>query len=71
LIAPALPYAPAPPGAIGNYLYINLYVIEMIALLVLATLPTGRWLGLDAVVHHLNPFRRRVVVNPNASRVLR
>jgi uncharacterized membrane protein YphA (DoxX/SURF4 family) len=59
LVAPALPYAPTPPGAIGFYLYVNLYVIEMIALLLLATVPTGRWFGLDALVYYLNPFRRR------------
>jgi len=61
LVAPALPYAPAPPGAIGHYLFVNLYVIEMIALLMLATVPTGRWFGLDALLHQLNPFRRRPV----------
>jgi hypothetical protein len=31
-------------------------VIECIALLALACMPTGRWLGLDAIV--LRPFRR-------------
>src|SRR5205807_5347281 len=49
LVAPALPYAPTPPGAIGFYLYINLYVIELVALLCLATIPTGRWFGIDAL----------------------
>ena len=52
LIAPALPYAPAPPGAIGFYLYVNLYVIEMIALFALTCMPTGRWFGLDAAAVH-------------------
>ena len=61
LVAPALPYAPTPPGAIGYYLYVNLYVIEMVALLLLATVPTGRWFGLDALLTQLNPFRRRPV----------
>jgi uncharacterized membrane protein YphA (DoxX/SURF4 family) len=61
LVAPALPYAPTPPGAIGHYLYVNLYVIEMIALLLLATVPTGRWFGLDALLYYLNPFRSRPV----------
>lgn len=49
LIAPALPFAPTPPGAIGHYQYINLYVIEMVALLALACMPTGRWFGLDTL----------------------
>jgi uncharacterized membrane protein YphA (DoxX/SURF4 family) len=52
LIAPALPYAPTPPGAIGFYLYVNLYVIEMIALLALAFMPTGRWFGLDSLLYY-------------------
>src|SRR5262249_39548666 len=55
LVAPALPYGPTPPGAIGYYLYVNLYVIEMVALFLLATVPTGRWFGLDALAGHLNP----------------
>src|SRR5205823_819744 len=71
LVAPALPYAPAPPGAIGHYLYVNLYVIEMIALLLLATVPTGRWFGLDGLVSHLNPFRRRPAALPAAPRMRR
>jgi uncharacterized membrane protein YphA (DoxX/SURF4 family) len=64
LIAPALPYAPTPPGAIGFYLYVNLYVIEMIALLALACMPTGRWFGVDALIHYLlgGPRRVRVAV---------
>jgi uncharacterized membrane protein YphA (DoxX/SURF4 family) len=49
LIAPAVPWAPTPPGSTGHYLYINLYTIEMIALLALTFLPTGRWFGLDAL----------------------
>lgn len=49
LIAPAVPWAPTPPGSTGHYLYINLYTIEMIALLALTFLPTGRWFGVDAL----------------------
>lgn len=60
LIAPALPYAPTPPGAIGFYLYVNLYVIELLALLVLASIPTGRWFGLDALLHYFTHGPRRV-----------
>lgn len=61
LTAPALPYAPSPPGAIGHYLYVNLYVIEMVALLLLASVPTGQWFGLDAVVHYFFGPRPRIV----------
>jgi uncharacterized membrane protein YphA (DoxX/SURF4 family) len=59
LIAPALPYAPTPPGAIGFYLYVNLYVIEMIALFALACMPTGRWFGLDALLYFFTHSPRR------------
>jgi uncharacterized membrane protein YphA (DoxX/SURF4 family) len=52
LVSPALPWAPTPPGAIGHYLYVNLYVIEMIALFLLASVPTGQWFGLDALLHY-------------------
>jgi uncharacterized membrane protein YphA (DoxX/SURF4 family) len=60
LVAPALPYSPTPPGAIGFYLYVNLYVIEMLALLALACMPTGRWFGVDALLHYFTHGRRRV-----------
>ncbi len=72
LIAPALPYAPTPPGAIGFYLYVNLYVIEMIALLALTFMPTGRWFGLDAMLYYLThgPARARPrVVDPPPRRI--
>jgi uncharacterized membrane protein YphA (DoxX/SURF4 family) len=58
LIAPALPWAPTPPGAIGHYVYINLYTIEMIALLVLTSIPTGKWFGVDALIAALRGGRR-------------
>jgi uncharacterized membrane protein YphA (DoxX/SURF4 family) len=53
------PWFPASPKAEGNYLYINKNVIEFLALIVLATLPTGRWLGLDAILSRIWPFRRK------------
>jgi uncharacterized membrane protein YphA (DoxX/SURF4 family) len=61
LVSPALPWAPTPPGAVGHYLYVNLYVIEMIALFLLASVPTGQWFGLDALLHYFFGPRRRVV----------
>jgi uncharacterized membrane protein YphA (DoxX/SURF4 family) len=54
---PAFPWLPVSPRSEGNYLFINKNVIEMYALLVLATLPTGRWLGFDGLVHWI--FSRR------------
>jgi uncharacterized membrane protein YphA (DoxX/SURF4 family) len=59
LAMPALPnvYPPAHPSA-GHALLINKEVIEMLALLVLAATPAGRWGGLDFFIYHLliRPF---------------
>jgi uncharacterized membrane protein YphA (DoxX/SURF4 family) len=65
LAMPPFPGTPDNPKAEGHYLFINKNIIEMVALLALATVPTGRWVGLDGLVHALNPFRRR----PKAPRV--
>jgi uncharacterized membrane protein YphA (DoxX/SURF4 family) len=43
----------------GFYYLVNKNLIEMLALLALAVTPSGRWLGLDSVLCHLNPFRKR------------
>ena len=56
LTYPPFPWYPLPPNTEGNPLFINKNVIECIALLALACMPTGRWLGLDAIV--LRPFCR-------------
>jgi len=53
LIVPTLPWVSPPPGEMGHYLFVDPHVIEMVALLVLATIPTGRWFGIDAL------FQRR------------
>jgi uncharacterized membrane protein YphA (DoxX/SURF4 family) len=58
LTIPPLPWLPSPPNTEGHYLFVNKNMIEMLALLVLACLPTGRWFGVDAIVHMLNPFRK-------------
>lgn len=41
------------PMAEGNYLIVNKNLIEMIACLMLATVPTGVWAGLDAIIRGL------------------
>ncbi len=51
LAVPPFPWLPVPPNTEGNYFYVNKNLIELLALLVLATVPTGRWLGLDALFH--------------------
>jgi uncharacterized membrane protein YphA (DoxX/SURF4 family) len=56
---PALPWVPRPPNSEGHYFFVNKNVIEILALLVLTTLPTGRWLGLDGLLQFLLPWRWR------------
>lgn len=51
LAVPPFPWLPVPPNNEGSYYYVNKNLIEMLALLVLATVPSGRWLGLDALLH--------------------
>lgn len=60
LVAPALPFASPPPGDPGHYLFVDLHVIEMLALMVLAAIPTGQWFGVDA----LTGRRSRRIVEP-------
>jgi uncharacterized membrane protein YphA (DoxX/SURF4 family) len=57
LAMPPFPGVPDNPRAEGHYLFINKNVIEMLALLALATTASGRWLGLDALIRALNPVR--------------
>jgi uncharacterized membrane protein YphA (DoxX/SURF4 family) len=59
LAMPPLPYLPESPRAEGHYLYINKNIIEMFALLALATLRSGRWAGLDGLLQFLRPARWR------------
>jgi uncharacterized membrane protein YphA (DoxX/SURF4 family) len=50
LAHPPFPWYPLPPNTEGNPIFINKNIIECLALLALACMPTGRWLGLDALV---------------------
>lgn len=50
---PTVPWLPLPPNTEGNPLFVNKNIIEMLALLALAAHPTGRWLGLDALIARL------------------
>jgi uncharacterized membrane protein YphA (DoxX/SURF4 family) len=59
LAMPALPWLPESPRAEGHYLFINKNIIEMVALLTLATTASGKWLGLDGLVQFLNPWNWR------------
>jgi uncharacterized membrane protein YphA (DoxX/SURF4 family) len=55
LAMPPLPGLPESPRAEGHYLYINKNIIEMLALLSLATTRSGRWAGIDGLLHLLAP----------------
>jgi len=49
LAMPPLPFWPENPRAEGHYILINKNIIEMLALLALATTRSGRWAGLDGL----------------------
>jgi uncharacterized membrane protein YphA (DoxX/SURF4 family) len=57
LAMPPLPGWPESPRAEGHYLFINKNIIEMLALLTLATTYSGRWAGLDGLLQFLRPGR--------------
>jgi uncharacterized membrane protein YphA (DoxX/SURF4 family) len=50
LVHPPFPWLPLPPNTEGNPIFINKNVIEALALCVILVHPTGRWLGLDALL---------------------
>jgi len=51
LAVPPFPWLPTPPNTEGNYLFVNKNVVEMVALLALATTASGRWFGVDDLIH--------------------
>lgn len=51
LCQPPLPWVPLPERAEGYYLYVNKNLIEALALAVLSAVPSGRWFGLDGLIH--------------------
>lgn len=61
LATPPWPGLPDPGIVEGHYFLVNKNLIELIAVLALATLPTGEWFGLDPWVerHVIGPLRRR------------
>lgn len=68
LTFPAYPWLPQPPNTEGNPLFVNKNIIEMLALLALATFPTGRWMGLDALLYRL-VFRKDDLAPTNETTV--
>jgi uncharacterized membrane protein YphA (DoxX/SURF4 family) len=68
LCFPPWPWLPAAPNSEGYYAYVNKNAIEMLALLALATTASGRWFGLDALIHALFFGRRQpVAMDPRGS----
>jgi len=57
LAYPPWPSMPDNPRLEGGIIFVDQNLIEMLALLVLAMVPTGRWLGLDALV--FLPWRKK------------
>jgi uncharacterized membrane protein YphA (DoxX/SURF4 family) len=55
---PSFPWLPVSPKSEGNYAWVNKNVVEMLALLLLATTHSGRWLGLDGLVHWMFAGRK-------------
>jgi uncharacterized membrane protein YphA (DoxX/SURF4 family) len=53
LTHPPFPWYPLPPNTEGNPVFVNKNVIEALALLVIASFPTGKWLGIDALFYWL------------------
>jgi len=51
LSAPPFPWLPLPPATEGNPIYVNKNLIEFMALLALAGTASGRWLGIDGLLH--------------------
>ncbi len=60
---PAFPTIyPPDPEIVGHALLINKDFVEMMALLVIVTVPAGRWGGLDFFLRRM--FRRRFGLKP-------
>ncbi|GHT22930.1 hypothetical protein FACS189419_06190 [Planctomycetales bacterium] len=43
---------PPLPSAVGNFMFVSKDVVELIAMLMLASMPAGRWAGLDWFIWH-------------------
>jgi uncharacterized membrane protein YphA (DoxX/SURF4 family) len=66
LAMPPFPWLPDPARPTeGHYLFVSKNLIEMLALLALATTRSGRWAGLDALMQFLRPRRSPSTVTTN------
>lgn len=60
LAIPPWPGLPEVPPVEGNYLIVNKNLVELFACLVLVMIPTGKWVGIDALISRLCRRRRKV-----------
>jgi uncharacterized membrane protein YphA (DoxX/SURF4 family) len=58
LAMPPLPGLPPNPKAEGNYLIVSKNLVEMLACLVIATTPSGHWVGFDSILFGARRRRR-------------
>ena len=58
LVVPPWPGVPQPPGPEHSFI-VNKNLIEALALLAIAAMPTGSWFGLDGIFRWI--FRRKRV----------
>jgi len=65
------PWMPTPPNNEGYYLFVNKNVVEMLALCVLATVPSGRWVGLDGILVRMLRRPKAVPAQPQQMTVYR
>jgi uncharacterized membrane protein YphA (DoxX/SURF4 family) len=65
LSTPPWPWMPTSPKDEGFYLFVNKNAVELLALLALATTASGRWFGVDALLHEL---RQAIFGRPRAKR---
>ena len=64
---PPWPGLPANPMAEGHYFIVNKNLIEMLACLTLVFIPTGNWIGLDALLFGWMSRRREATDLPSRS----
>jgi uncharacterized membrane protein YphA (DoxX/SURF4 family) len=58
LSMPPWPGLPPNPKAEGHYLFVSKNLVELVACLVIATTPSGHWIGLDALIFGARRRRR-------------
>jgi uncharacterized membrane protein YphA (DoxX/SURF4 family) len=67
LSMPPWPGVPPPPLSEGHYLFVNKNLIELIACMVLATTPTGLWIGFDALFFGARARRKAALAEERSS----